>query len=78
MKSRRKKDLHTWWKDRIEFLSIIEINGTKVSADNIYNAITKSNAQCNFYEKGVWTSKKLAVLQYYFEYMHKNTTSSTK
>jgi three-Cys-motif partner protein len=67
MKSRRKKDLHTWWKDRIEFLSIIEINGTKVSADNIYNAITKSNAQCNFYEKGVWTSKKLAVLQYYFD-----------
>ncbi|MGB9728223.1 MAG: three-Cys-motif partner protein TcmP [Thermoproteota archaeon] len=67
MKSKRKKDLKTWWKDRIECLSVIEINGIKVSADNIYSAITKSNSHCNFYEKGVWTSKKLAILQYYFD-----------
>jgi len=57
------KDIYEWWKEKIELLSSVKFDNTIISANDIYNSI--SNSSSKFYEKGVWTIKKLAIIQYY-------------
>jgi len=66
-KSKAKKDVRKWWDDRIKCLSRIKINDVIVSAENIYKVLVSSGQAYNLYEKGVWTCKKLAILQYYLD-----------
>ncbi|MEM3403776.1 MAG: three-Cys-motif partner protein TcmP [Nitrososphaeria archaeon] len=60
---------YEWWKKRIELLTSINIKGKGISltTDELYNLISKANVNPIFYEKGVWTAKKLAILQYYLD-----------
>ncbi|MEM1985466.1 MAG: three-Cys-motif partner protein TcmP [Nitrososphaeria archaeon] len=68
MPKQRKSD-YDWWKQRIELLTSIKIEGKGISltTDELYNSISNTGTNLNFYEKGVWTAKKLAILQYYLD-----------